>query len=220
MKNQKFEVSSIKHDITVGPVTIEGEPYVSPFQKKDTVSIQLRQVIKDHATYPSARVSNEKEDNLFGEEEFGFTGGQEFTSTQNRVAFMDIPVGTTVATIQAKLNALPDACIYKQLSHRPILTSGQMNAIQNPELDYTLDKAAKSQAIRYPENDATLANGTAGKLILDADGKIQYRATFFSKTEKADIDERGEVDYYVSSELADELRGIVINASLVAEQGI
>lgn len=218
MKNQTFTVNGIVHDIKVSPVTIDGEPYASQFQKKDTMSIMLRQVISDHATYPSARVRNEKEDNLFADEEFGFTGGQEFTSVQNRVAFMDIPVGATVAQLQAKLAANPEACIYKQLSSRPILTSGQMSSITGGLR--TLDMFANAQAIRYPENEGTIANGTAGKLILDAEGKVQYRATFFSQTERADVDERGKVEYYVSPELADELAGKVISASLVAEQSI
>lgn len=220
MKNQSFEENGIKHVITVGPVTIDKGPYVSDFQKKETVSFQFRQVINERTTYPSARVRNEMQANFFSDNEFGFTEGESYNSVQNRVAFMDVPVGTTMEQMVARLAIKPDACIYKVLSHRPILTSGQMSAIAINLNGLTIDKLANTQAIRYPENDTTTANGTAGKLILDASGKIQYRATFIWDTEKADIDERGKVEYYLSPELSEELSGKVISASLVAEQGI
>lgn len=215
MKNQTIKENGITRVITVGPVTVDTEKglYKSDYQKDKTLSVMFRQVINTHSTYPAARVSSDKQNNLFSDEEFGFDGGQEFDSVSNRVAFMDVPEGTTIAQVQAKISA--NACIYKCLANRPVLTSNQMSAIQAGLR--TIDQFANTQAIRYPENEQTLANGTAGQLILDADGKVQYRAQFFSNTEKADEDERGG-EYYLSPELKAELAGVMPNARIVADQ--
>lgn len=218
MKNQTIKEGGITRIITVGKVTVDAEKgiYKSDFQKDKTSSVMFRQVINTHSIYPAARVSSDKQNNLFSDEEFGFDGGQEFDSVSNRVAFMDVPETMTVAQVQAKISA--NACIYKCLSNRPVLTTNQMSAIQAGLR--SLDQFANSQAIRYPENEQTMTNGTAGKLILDAEGKVQYRAQFFSNVEKADEDERGTVEYYLTPELKAELEGAVPNASLVKEQSL
>lgn len=216
MKNQTIKQNGITRVITVGKVTVDAEKglYRSDFQKDKTLSVMFRQAINTHSTYPAVRVSSDKQDNLFTDEEFGFEGGQEFDSVQNRVAFMDVPETMTIAQVRAKI--LADACIYRCISNRPILTSNQMQAI-NAGLR-SLDQFANSQAIRYSENETTLANGTAGTLILDVAGKVQYQASFFSNVEKADEDERGQVEYYLTPELKAELEGVKPNASLVKEQ--
>lgn len=66
----------------------------------------------------------------------------------------------------------------------------------------SLDDFADAQAIRYPNNSEF-----AGELILDANDRIQYKRTFFSKTAQEDIDERGNGKIYASDALLEEAEG-------------
>lgn len=219
MKNHVIKNDGITHEVTVGPVTIDGEPYVSQYQKKDTLSIMLRQVINTRSTYPSAKISNNMQDNLFDLEDFGFGDGQVFNSVQNRTAFLDVPTDSTLAVLTEKVKSYVDACIYRVISNKPILTDSQLSAITNGITTY--DVFANSQAIRFPESHETTPN----LLILDAWGKVQYRSTFFSRTEKSDEDYRGATaEGYLSPELKAELEalksGVNTSATLVASQGL
>lgn len=187
--------------VTKTPVTVD-KVYKSLYQKEGTNSAQLRQVVTTAAFYPSKRISNDHQDNIFSLEEFGFEE-KEFTSEDHRVSWIDIPEAiTNVDDVAARLPQ--ESCLYKILSNRPIITDSQANAIDNPDLPLTLDKVANRQVVRYSDG-----NERAGQLILDPNGKPQYKHNFFSKTPKEDVDLRTEVanDYYVSDEIKAELLG-------------
>jgi hypothetical protein len=64
---------------------------------------------------------------------------------------------------------------------------------------------ANAQAVRYGDN-----HENAGQLILDADGNVQYRRTFFSKEVREDEDYRGNGQVYLSRELEMEVDGAAI----------
>lgn len=214
MKNHSSTTNGITREVEVGAVTLDGAPYVSNFQKKDTLTAMFRQEIKVKSIYPAARISDERNDNFFGAEEFGFEGGQEFVSVEKRVAFMDVPTNTTVEVLNARLAANSEASLYKVLSNKPILTSGQLSAVTNGLRTY--DEFANSQVIRYPEGHIE-----AGKLILDSFGKVQYRAIYLSSKDKEDEDYRSETsEAYISPEIAVELANTPTSATLVPDQSL
>lgn len=174
---------------------------------------QLRQVVTLKSKYPKKQIANSHQDNVFGVEDFGYES-LEFENKENRVTWINVPQGSTPVQVAAKLEAFPNARLYRVLSNRPILTDSQKYAIDNKIT--TIGVFAASQAVRVPENDETKENGTAGKLALDPSGKIQYRAIFFSKDGKADQDNRkaDPADYYATNELEAEFKAMTSDSSV------
>lgn len=170
------------------------------FQKEGSVTAQLRQKHTTVSWYPSKQATNSKSDSLFSNDEYGY-GEQSFESVENRVAFMNVPVGTTMEIINSRLDATPKARIYRELSNHPILTTSQAYAIS--EGLKTKNEFANSQVARYGEN-----HPKAGELVTK-DGKPMYRVTFFSTEAKADVDSRTSDpnDYYSTPEIEMELTG-------------
>ena len=173
--------NAISNTVTRSPLIVE-DIRVSDFQKEGTKTAVLRQTIETVSKYPSKSVSSDKQDNIFSMAEFGFEE-QEFVSTRSHVSFMDVPENSTIESVQAQLAKFPGACNYRILSNEPILTTNQQYSI-DAKLK-TLDDYANSQVVRYGEGTPN-----AGKLLLDPNGKVQYRAVFFSSVHKEDVDER------------------------------
>lgn len=175
--------------------------YVSNFQKPGTLTAQIRQQIETKSFYPSKKVDSDMQANIFSAADCGF-GEQEFTSTEERVAWIPVPSTIKLAEVQAKLDAAfaNGACIYRVLSNQPILDENQKYGITQGLV--TKDHLANSQVVRYPEDHATEPNG----LVKDKAGNVQYRRTFFWNSAKEDVDARdGQV--YLSAELKAELEG-------------
>lgn len=185
--------------------------YKSDYQKEGTLTAELKQTVTTKSYYPSKSVSNNMQDNIFGMADFGFEE-QKFNNVETRVAWIDVPESSTNETIKAQLAKFPKAELYKVLSNKPIITDAQQYAIDQNIV--TLDVFANRQAVRYPAG-----HPQEGELALDAKGKVQYRAVFFAKELKEDIDYRTEdpSDFYVSSELEAEIQAIG-SATVVAEQ--
>lgn len=201
--------NSIRKTTTVGSITVD-DVYVSDFQKDGTKTAQLRQVVTTKSYYPSKQISNDLQDNPFDMDDFGFEE-QEFTNEENRVCWIDVPtIINSKDDVLAKLPA--GSTLYKMMSNHPILTSNQSYAID--ENIATMETFANRQVIRFAEGHAD-----AGKLVLDANGKPQYRAVFFAKTVKTDIDKRTSdpEDFYATEEITAELTG---TASVIAGQEI
>lgn len=176
---------------------------ISDFQKEGSQTAQLRQVITTKSFYPSKQASNSLTDSLFDNRDFGYSE-QEFVGTENRVAFMNVPLNITIEQLQEKLAANPKSRIYKILSNHPILTESQKYSIKQGLR--TKEEFANSQVARYGENaDAE----QVGKLVLDPLGKPQYRATFFSASGKADMDMRtaDPADFFTTNEITLEMTG-------------
>jgi hypothetical protein len=178
------------------------------FQKDGTLTAELKQVLTTVSSYPSTKVTSSKEGNIFGAQEFGFTP-KDFTSKETRVAWIPVPIGTTVEQVMAKLQSFPGACLYKEMSNHPILTDEQRHAIDNPELpSITIDTFAMKQIVRYSEG-----HEKAGQVALTNEGKVQYRRIFFSPEVVEDIDTRNTntEDQYVPAEIQAEL-GLAVDS--------
>jgi hypothetical protein len=201
---------AIRQEKHFGKINID-DIVKSAFQKAGTMTVILSQEVVNTSYYPSQRVDNNLQDNLFGAEEFGFKE-QVFTAKEKRVAFVIIPEAeATKEIVQARLDKLPNAKIYRILANHPILSENQGNSIERGLK--TTDDFANAQVVRVPDNEETQKKGTAGKILLDRNNKIQYRRTFFSAIGKEDEDLRTKEpnDYYVSAAIKEELT----NASVI-----
>lgn len=185
--------------------------YKSDFQKRGTLTAELKQKVKTKSFYPSQVVANNLQDNIFSTSDFGF-GEKEYESVETRVAWIDVPENATVESVQAQLAKFPKANLYKILSNRPIVSDTEANAINNPEFDFTLDMIANRQIVRYPES-----HDEAGEIALDSNNKPQYRRIAFSISGMEDQDLRtNDAEFYASPEIAQELQGI--NNSVISGQ--
>jgi len=181
--------NAIRVEVSAGELKCT-ELVIGKYQKHNTQSAMLEQTITKVSYYPSAKHSSNKSQNIFDAAEFG-DSEQRYESTEKRIAFMDVPLGYTVEKVNAGLAALPNACLYRELSNQPLLTDNQENALANRIT--TMDEIAKSQLVVYPEDHVN-----AGQPILDSNRKLQYRKIYFWKTAKNDVDLRSrEMEHYV-----------------------
>ena len=189
MKTKEFTENGIKHIVETSPVVVSE---IRKSDYKDEFKAILKQTVKTTSYYPTKSVSNEFQDNIFDLEDFGITS-EPYESERVSVAFLTVPEGTTVESLTKKLERFPDACVYRILSNSPILTQAQERSIKIGQKTY--DDYANTQVIR--------SGGEDSKLVLDKNGKVQYKVVFFSSTEKADIDKRTKdpEDMYLSEEL-------------------
>lgn len=190
------------------------EIYTSDFQKANTETARLRQIVETHSFYPSMKPTNSKSDNIFADDEFVGTEEQEFISTENRVAFINVPKGTTPEEVTKRLAALGmKAVIYRELASKPILTAEQRAAISNGLT--TLDIIANSQVVRYSNDTEINGEDVSGQIIKDQNGKVQYRASYFSANAKEDADFRtpDAEDTYLTDEIKEELENQFFTSS-------
>lgn len=207
--------NATKTEVTKSVITLNEEKgiYKAEYQKRDkrtgkgTLSVELRQTVTTKDYYPGIKVSNERSASLFPIEAFGLET-EPYINTEKRVAWLSIPEDATIEQVHAMVaHAVKnEAEIYRVLSFAPIITEDQQYAIDNALK--TIDDFAGTQAMRYPENEKTVADGTANTLILDAKtGNVQYRKTFFWNVPRADEDNRDINNVYVSPALKTELEG-------------
>ena len=168
--------------------------------KKDILSAQIRQVVKTITSYPSQKIESDMQNSLYAAADFNIEG-REIESTENRVAFIFVPLGITEADLKAKLAVASKngGCIYRVLSNAPILDNNQKAGIEAGLT--TKDVIGNAQVVRYP-----IGHANEGQLITDAAGNPQYRKTYFWNTAIADVDKRGEEVYY-TPEIKAELMG-------------
>lgn len=197
--------SNIRKEVEISALTVS-RVFKSDFQKEGTLTAELKQVVTTKSFYPTKSVSNSMNDNIYAMADFGFEE-KDYESKETRVAWIDVPLTSTVETVTAQLATLPKANLYRTLSNRPIIADTEQHAIENPDLpNVTLDTFAKKQVVRIPET----AEENAGELALK-DGKLQYRRIAFSKLGKEDSDVRNTTpsDFYASPELLAEMNGTV-----------
>tara|TARA_R100001377_G_scaffold85310_1_gene71490 strand:+ start:26756 stop:27385 length:630 start_codon:yes stop_codon:yes gene_type:complete len=204
--------SEIIKEVIAGPVTVS-RVYASDYQKEGTLTAELKQKITTNTTYPSKRVTNSLDGNVFSTEEFGFEPSEPFVNHETRVAWIDVPVGTSIEAVVAKLAGAPGACLYRIMDNKPVISDNQQDAIRNPERNVTIDTFSNRQAVRYP-----MGHTNEGKLAIHSSGKVQYRRIAFSATAKNDVDNRNaDLDYgYVSAELQAEVDNTTV--TVIAEQ--
>ena len=199
MKTKTEERNGIKSTIEFGNIEVS-ELKVSDFQKKGTKTAVLKQTVKTTSLYPAKSVSNNLQDNIFKLEDFGADFvGEPYVSERTNVAFMDVPETSTIETVKAKLALFPNATLYRIMANKPILNSNQEYAIKQGLK--TMDDFANAQAVKYGQDDDK--GHVKGNLILDKHGKVQYKVTYFSTTEKEDMDLRNDIpdDQYLTPEL-------------------
>lgn len=199
--------NGISHVTNYSDVTLD-KIYKGDYQKPGTLTAQLRQTVTTVSKYPSKKTSSELQANLYANADFGFEE-QTFEAVETRIAWILVPEKVDETDLRSRLLAAnASGCtIYKVLANAPILDENQKYAINNPEVDATIDTFANAQAVRYPDTEEMRAEGKANRLILDKDGKVQYRRTFYWNTPQEDFDSRGKGEAYLSAELKAELSG-------------
>lgn len=203
--------SRIRKEVTKGGLSVS-RVYESQWQKEGTSTAELRQEVVTKSYYPTKSIANDKQDNIYGMDEFGFEE-QEYVNRENRVAWIDVPEGTSVEEVSGKLAQFPNAGLYRVLSNSPILTENQKYAIESGITH--LDNFANTQVVRFPEGSEN-----AGELALDSNGKPQYRAIFFKKDNPVDEDLRtADEEFYASPEIKAEMAsGQTAETHVVADQ--
>jgi|GEM_PF-5901404 hypothetical protein len=196
IKKSKIEVSRI---------------FVSDFQKQGSETCELKQTVKTVSFYPSKSVKSNLSDNLFEAEDFGYEE-QEFVQERTDVAWIIVPKGTTIDTVKSMLDKVPNATLYRIISNHPILTDNQKYSISQGLK--TMDDYANAQVMRY---GTTTDEHNEGDLVLDSNGKPQYKACFFSKEPKADIDLRTSdpQDFYASVSIYAEMNMETVSSQVL-----
>ena len=164
----------------------EVNPHISNAKK---MQAQIRMVVQ--TTYPEAQVGNSRNESIFNAKDFGFGDGE--TYDENRVAWIDVPIGSTVEGVQAKMDGFPEARIYRILSLTPTLTNEQVRAMENGFSKYVdEDGVEKPIDMNFYMNKQRIPSPAEDVDFADFKGLPQYRTTFFSSDGKEDIDTREE----------------------------
>lgn len=149
---------------------------------------QLRMVIT--STYPEAQVGNQLNDSVFSFDDFGFGNGNSYE--EKRVAWIDVPKGTTKEQVEAQLKKFPNARLFRILSLEPVITDEQKRAMRNGISFYTDEQGNRLPVTEeYYASVQRVVNGETGEVI-DYNGLPQYRVIGFSVAGKKDIDLRPE----------------------------
>ena len=197
--------SEIRKEVTVNPIVVS-RLYAGNYQKEGTLTAELKQTIETKSFYPTKSVRSNLQDNPFADADFGFES-TEYDSQETRVAWIDVPASAfdTEEKVAAHMAKLPNACIYKVMSNRPSISDKQQGGITAGYT--TLDIIANTQVVRYPKDTKVGNVDVSGKLILDVNGKVQYRAVYYSNTPKEDVDMRTSEpsDVYITPEIQAEL---------------
>lgn len=197
----------VQRTVTKGNLVV-ARIYAAEWQKEGSMTAEIRQEETTVSLYPSKRVSNSFQDNIFSAEEFGYEM-QPFTSKRTNVAFLLVPVGTTVEILQERLKKFPEACVYRVIDNKPVVTDSHAYAIKQGLL--TLDRLANKQVVRYAA-DAEDGTFKEGDIILDRFGKPQYKVSFFSSVAHEDVNNcNSDPAYtYVTPEIIAEMKGQLI----------
>jgi len=159
--------------------------------KKGIYQAQLRQVVTTE--YPSVKLGNSNSDLLFGEDAFNLPAGQSYDST--RITWIPVPEGTTAEKVAERLEATPDARIYRVISNNvaDVMTEEQHQSVK--------------AGLRTMEDfkDSLIVRDSDGNTITP----VQFRQNFFSATGKEDIDLRTAAN--VSQETPAQFAGATIS---------
>jgi hypothetical protein len=117
--------------------------------KPELDNAELRSEVK--SSYPTRQANS---DGLFTEDEYGLET-LDFEST--KVAFIDVPKGSTIESVQAKLDSAPNCRIQKIMSMKPILSEAQEAAIKKGLT--TLETIAEAQTVKDKDGNVVLHNG-------------------------------------------------------------
>ena len=198
LPQESTTVERIRKEVSKSGIAIS-RIYQADYQKEGSMTAELKQTIKTTSFYPSKSVSNDMQDNIFGTKEFGYAE-QSYENEEVRVAWINVPKNATEASVMEQLNKFPEATLYKVLSNKPILTSDQKYAVK--EGITSLEAIASKQVVRYGDG-----HENAGSLVLDPNGKVQYRQVYFKANaiEDQDLRTAEPSDFYATEEITAEL---------------
>jgi hypothetical protein len=202
--------SRIRKEVTVAPIMV-ARVYKASYQKDNTMTAELKQTIETLSFYPTKSVSNELKDNPFSNAQLGISEGEPYKAKETRVTWIEVPVDSTVESVQEKLASLPEANIYKILANHPVISSSQDAGIKAGLT--TLDIIADGQAVRYGKD-----HPQAGQLVLQ-NGKPQFRVTYFKVAGSPDVDMRTEdpADFYATEKMKGELTAVTTSIRIEQE---
>lgn len=197
--------NALRTEIIKSPIEVS-RIYKSDFQKEGSETCELKQTVTINSYYPTKSVASNLGDNLFAPEDFGYEP-KPYTSERHDVAWFIVPIGTTVENVKTMLAKVPEATLYRIIKNRPVLTTNQEYSITQGLK--TMDDFADAQVVRY---GATTEDHNEGDLVLDSNGKPQYKACFFSQEAKADIDLRTSdpKDFFASVSIYAEMNSEVL----------
>lgn len=213
MKTKTIELNrGIKQKFN--PITVDmlREP-LGEKAKEVKQTAQLRQVVT--TVYPASSFGNEFQDALGSAPD-----GEAYD--ENRMAFVDVPKNVTEEQVQAMIDELEDAVIYKIITsdYSELLTSNQINWAERM-IESDEEKVAYFENIRnnlLVKNSDSEAIDRKGNVIdnpTSDNPRCQYKATYFSKTARADVDTRlsvEELDQAIAAENADNAKAESITA--------
>lgn len=193
----------IQKETVLSKVTVS-RVYESDYQAKGTLTAELRQEVTVVSRYPGTRITNSENDNIFELSDFRM-GENVYERTSQRVAWINVPDGTTLEAAREKLEKFPNAVLYRVLSNHPILSDSEQYALDSGEYPVDIGTFSDKQLVRYGDNDEN-----AGMPIPDRNGKPQYRKICFSREHREDMDNRTDdpEDYFCTKKIAEEINGV------------
>jgi|TARA_R110000782_G_scaffold193411_3_gene282969 hypothetical protein len=180
--------NQVKKEQTFGVISVDSVKE-NPF-KDSVLTAQIRQVVKTTSTYPGKNVGNDKQDSLFGAAEFGGES-KVYTKESNRIAWIDVPLDTTAAQVEARIASLgAKGRIYQIVSIdiQDCLTDGHRYQIAEGNLELSDAMVKRSIPVIGDDGEPT------GEAASDAEGNTLYRALYFSATGQEDILNDSSVD--------------------------
>lgn len=184
-QNNISATSDLKKDVTFGKLTVDS---VGPNEMNSKYfSAQLRQVVDTITHYPGGAPNSGLNDGLFDVSAFELKPTS-LPSTQNRIAWIDVPVGTTQEQVEGLLAKKAGAKIVRITSSTPILSDNHKSMIAQGTL--TLEKVAARQLLRVPDTAETNPGGVA----LDRNGKFQYAVNVFTTDASRQDEDRRTAD--------------------------
>lgn len=124
-----------------GKITVDS---INPKGLKGMPEAQIRQVVT--TSLPSTRTTNNIKGSLYSDAELGITSND---FDEVRVAWIPVPVGATVASVQADLDKSPIKQLVRFLASQIILSDDQMNVANNGLRNTATSKALDSFNEKY-----------------------------------------------------------------------
>lgn len=220
LDNVPTTASAVRHETKRHPIEVS-RVYKGDYQKEGELQAELKQTVETTSYYPAKTVTTDLQDNPFKQEEFKYEE-KVFPQKRTDVAWIPVPGGTTAKEVLERITINPNSTLYRILSNYPVFNSNQLGYAdsimsdenkskeeKDAEVKAMKDKIADSQVLRYGSDDSR-TGAKKGDLILDTNGKPQYKVSFYSENGKQDVDKRiADFDsYYATAKIEQELKGI------------
>jgi hypothetical protein len=156
----------------------------------ETDRAQLRQEVEVTSLFSKRTAQNDLNVALFSNKELGIEETPQ-TYISERVAFVDVPKGSTVHDINEylKQEKLKNLTLYIIRSNHPILTNIEKAVLAAGKTNNTVETLSEKQIARYSKKHA---NEEKRNQIMLKNGKPFYSRTCVSTVRKADEDMRTE----------------------------